>query len=123
MARHKFVKPLFKAFSWFLLTSGSIFLILCMLAFTTVPFHLYYKLATYSLPGKLPPKAIVLLSGAGIPSESGLIRAYFTATLANKYPDATVIIAAPGDTSDAMSDPMQIFNELTLRGVGSWSVR
>ena len=117
MARHKFVKRAFKAFRWFLLASGLAFLILCILAFTTIPFHLYHRLATYSLPGKIPPKAIVMLSGAGIPSENGLIRAYFTATLANKYPGATVIIAAPGDTSDAMSDPMQIFNELTLRGV------
>ena len=117
MAKHKFVKRTFKAFRWFLLASGLAFLILCILAFTTIPFHLYHRLATYSLPGKIPPKAIVMLSGAGIPSENGLIRAYFTATLANRYPDAAVIIAAPGDTSDAMSDPMQIFNELTLRGV------
>ncbi len=117
MARHQFVKRAFKAFRWLLLASGLAFLILCILAFTTIPFHLYHKLATYALPGELPPKAIVLLSGAGIPSESGLIRAYFTATVANKFPNATVIIAAPGDTSDAMSDPMQIFNELTLRGV------
>ena len=117
MAKQKFVKRAFKAFRWFLLASGLVFLILCILAFTTIPFHLYYRLATYSLPGKLPPKAIVMLSGAGIPSENGLIRAYFTAALADKYPEATVIIAAPGDTSDAMSDPMQIFNELTIRGV------
>ena len=117
MARPKFVKRTFKAIRWFLLAFGVAFLILCILAFTTIPFHLYHRLATYSLPGKFPPKAIVMLSGAGIPSENGLIRAYFTADLANKYPEATVIIAAPGDTSDKMSDPMQIFNELTLRGV------
>lgn len=117
MARHKFVKRACKAARWFLLASGLTFLVLCILAFTTIPYHLYHRLATYSLPEKLPPKAIVMLSGAGIPSENGLIRAYFTASLANKYPKASVIIAAPGDTSDKMSDPIQIFNELTLRGV------
>lgn len=117
MARHKFVKLAFKTIRWFLLSLGLAFLVLCILAFTTIPYHMYHRLAIYSLPGKLPPKAIVMLSGAGIPSESGLIRTYFTASLANKFPEATVIIAAPGDTSDKMSDPVQIFDELTLRGV------
>ena len=117
MARYKFVKHALKTVRWLLLASGLTFIVLCILAFTTIPYHMYHRLATYSLPGKLPPKAIVMLSGAGIPSENGLIRAYFTAGLANKYPEATIIVAAPGDTSDKMSDPVQIFNELTLRGV------
>lgn len=102
---------------WFLAISGGAFIILCILAFTTLPFHMYHNLATYSMPGKLPPKAIIMLSGAGIPSENGLIRAYFTATMAVNYPDAIVIIAAPGDTSDTNSDPIRIAKELELRGV------
>ena len=117
MARPKFVERVLKTIKLFVLASGLAFIVLCILAFTTIPYRMYHRLATYSLPGKSPPKAIVMLSGAGIPSENGLIRAYFTASLANKYPGATIIIAAPGDTSDKMSDPVQICNELTLRGV------
>lgn len=112
-----FFRKVVQVAKWFLVISGGVFLLLCILAFTTLPFHMYHKLATYSLPGKLPPKAIVMLSGAGIPSENGLIRAYFTATMAAKYPDAVVIIAAPGDTSDTSSDPVRIAQELVLRGV------
>ena len=113
----RFFRKMVQVTKWFLAVSGGIFLLLCILAFTTLPFHMYHKLATYSLPGKLPPKAIVMLSGAGIPSENGLIRAYFTATMATKYPDAIIIIAAPGDTSDTNSDPVRIAKELELRGV------
>lgn len=112
-----FSRKVVQVTKWFLAVSGGVFLLLCILAFTTLPFHMYHKLATYSLPGKLPPKAIVMLSGAGIPSENGLIRAYFTATLAARYPEAFVIIAAPGDTSDMNSDPLRIAQELELRGV------
>lgn len=113
----RFFQKVVQVAKWFLAISGGAFIILCILAFTTLPFHMYHKLATYSMPGKLPPKAIVMLSGAGIPSENGLIRAYFTATMATKYPDAIVIIAAPGDTSDTNSDPVRIAKELELRGV------
>lgn len=113
----RFFRKVVQVAKWFLAISGGAFIILCILAFTTLPFHMYHKLATYSMPGKLPPKAIVMLSGAGIPSENGLIRAYFTATMATKYPDAIVIIAAPGDTSDTNSDPVRIAKELELRGV------
>lgn len=113
----RFFRKVVQVAKWFLAISGGAFIILCILAFTTLPFHMYHKLATYSMPGKLPPKAIVMLSGAGIPSENGLIRAYFTATMAAKYPDAVVIIAAPGDTSDTSSDPVRIAQELVLRGV------
>lgn len=112
-----FFRKVIQVTKWLLAISGGVFLLLCILAFTTLPFHMYHKLATYSLPGKLPPKAIVMLSGAGIPSENGLIRAYFTATMATKYPDAIVIIAAPGDTSDTNSDPVRIAKELEIRGV------
>lgn len=102
---------------WGFISAGLIFVLLCVIAFTTIPYNIYHRLATYSLPGKLPPEAIVILSGAGIPSESGLIRAYYTAGLYAKHPDAWVIIAAPGDASKAESDPQKIARELILRGV------
>lgn len=117
MAMKKMVHHSLKAAKGLLLAAGLVFMVLCIVAFTTLPYHLYHRLATYALPGKLPPKAIVMLSGAGIPSENGLIRAYFTASLAERYPDAKIIIAAPGDLSDSMSDPVQISRELILRGV------
>lgn len=113
----KLIRIILKTAKWLLLTAGMMFVILCIIAFTTLPYHLYHRLATYSLPGKLPPVAIVMLSGAGIPSENGLIRAYFTARLAQKFPDAYVVVAAPGDTGSQESDPVKIADELIIRGV------
>ncbi|MBK9355984.1 MAG: YdcF family protein [Bacteroidales bacterium] len=101
----------------FVLISGSIFIVLCVLALTTLPFRAYYSLATTGSRIENSPEIIVMLAGAGIPSENGLIRAYFTARLAAEYPDAQVIIAVPGILSDSLGDPRRIAAELAMRGL------
>ncbi len=58
-----------------------------------------------------------MLSGSGIPSESGLIRTYFTAQLANKYPEAKVIIAMPENEEDKLSASKMIKDELIIRNI------
>lgn len=100
-----------------LLFSGSFFILLCVLAFTTLPFWAYFRLSAGYMKAENPPKTIVMLAGAGIPSENGLIRAYYTARLALKYPEASVIIAVPGNKSDSLGDPRRIADELILRGI------
>jgi len=106
-----------------LLSGGSIFILLLLLAFTTLPFWTYYRLATgYSKTDKAPLN-IVMLAGAGIPSENGLIRAYYTAKLARQYPDANVIIAVPGKITDSLGDPRRIAAELELRGVNPGKIK
>lgn len=108
-------------FSWIkilLITLGSLFLALCIAAFTTLPFWAYYRLSGAYIAAHRT-ETIVLLSGAGIPSESGLLRAYYTAELAGLNPGAKVVIAAPGKISDTDSDPNNIARELILRGVDS----
>lgn len=77
-----------------LITLGSFSLVLCILAFTTLPFWAYYRLSGAYI-AEHRTEAIILLSGAGIPSESGLMRAYYTAELAGMNPWARVVIAAP----------------------------
>ena len=106
----------------FLVSAGALFLLLVILAFTTLPFHAFYRLAIRGSEMTEEPAYIVMLSGAGIPSENGLIRAYYTGWLANECPDATVIIAAPGDLSDSASDPHLIERELRVRGMGTNAV-
>ena len=104
----------------FLIGCGLVFIILCGLAATTLPFWAYYRLAHGPGGNHLgAPKQIVLLAGAGIPSENGLIRAWYTAALAEQFPEAGIIIAVPGKLSDLKSDPHRIAGELILRGVDS----
>jgi uncharacterized SAM-binding protein YcdF (DUF218 family) len=100
-----------------LIISGSIFLLLCLLAFTKVPFWAYNNLGTYNNKITKAPVTIVLLSGSGIPSESGLLRAYFTATIGKTYPDANIVISMPGNLTDSLSDPRLTADELVMRGI------
>lgn len=106
-----------------LISLGSIFFLLILLAFTTLPFWTYYRLATGCTKTDKAPLNIVMLAGAGIPSENGLIRAYYTAKLARQYPDANVIIAVPGIITDSLGDPRRIASELILRGVNPVKIK
>lgn len=105
-----------------LITSGCIFIVLSILAFTTLPFWAYYNLGTSNSKITQPPSTIVLLGGAGIPSGDGLIRSFYAAQLSNSYPSASIVIALPGDVSDSTSDPRKIANELMLRGINKKSL-
>jgi uncharacterized SAM-binding protein YcdF (DUF218 family) len=101
-----------------LVGSGCFFLLLCVLAFTTLPFYARYWLGTHKGFIDREPAAIVLMGGSGMPSEDGLIRCYYTATLANRYLNCPIIIAMPGDTTDSLSSPCLMRKELNLHGIG-----
>jgi uncharacterized SAM-binding protein YcdF (DUF218 family) len=100
-----------------LFVSGGIFLLLCLLALTELPFWAYYRLGTGNSRMTKAPVTIVLLSGSGIPSESGLLRAYYTARLASAYPDAGIMISIPGDIADSTSALQLTAYELQIRGI------
>ncbi len=108
---------LFNLLKILLISSGSLFIVFCILAFTTLPFWAYYSLGTANSKITHPPAIIIMLGGAGIPSGDGLIRSFYTAKLATANPGAQVIIAMPGDVTDSLSAPRLVKNELTLRGV------
>ncbi len=107
----------------FLLSGGFVFVLMNLLAFTTIPFWAYYGLATGYSKTEKAPENIIMLAGAGIPSENGLIRAYYTAKIARQCPDARIIIAAPGRINDSLGDPRRIASELELRGVSHKKIR
>lgn len=102
-----------------LIIAGIKFILLCLLATTTLPFWAYYRLGTSNNKIEKAPKTIVLLSGLGLPSEDGLLRAYFAARLAQKYPEAKIVISIPGNLTDSLSTPSSTTKELILRGVNA----
>lgn len=108
---------LFNLLKILLISTGSLFIVFCILAFTTLPFWAYYSLGTANSKITQPPAVIIMLGGAGIPSGDGLIRSFYTSKLAAANPGAQVIIAMPGDVTDSLSAPRLVENELTLRGV------
>ena len=105
-----------------LMVAGCVFITLCILAFTTLPFWAYYSLGTKNSEINGPPKTIVLLSGMGMPSADGLLRSYYTAKLAEANPGALVVIVIPGSLADSAGDPLRFAAELVLRGVNKQSI-
>jgi len=95
--------------------------IFCMamlvMAFTTLPFWGIHWLGTSKAQLKWEPETIILLGGGGMPSESNLMRSWFTGKAARSFPNANIVIAMPGDISDSLSTPQLMKNELVLRGV------
>lgn len=105
------------------LAGGLIFAIALILAFTTLPFWGYYWLGTSKSELKSKPGAIVLLGGSGMPSESNLMRSWFTALAAENFADAEVYIVMPGDLEDSASTPSMMQAELVMRGVNPGNIR
>jgi len=80
------------------ISSGCIFFILLLLAFTSAPFYMYYHLGTdpNRMEESFAPEHIVMLGGAGMPSQGNLIRLFYTAGFAQS--EAEVIILHPEDS-------------------------
>ena len=96
---------------------GIFFSVCIILALTEQPFWGYYWLGTSKSEMKWKPEFIVLLGGGGMPSQSNLMRSWFTEKAAKSFPDATIIIAIPGEISDSLSTPQLVKKELILRGL------
>lgn len=100
----------------FFVLSGIFFLVAVLLAFTTLPFWGIHWLGTSKAELKWEPETIILLGGGGMPSESNLMRSWFTEKASRNFPQATILIAMPGDVSDSLSTPQLMKKELILRG-------
>jgi len=101
---------------------GVVFFIMIILSFTSLPFWMYYHLGASKTSFKKSPDYIVVLGGGGIPSESGLMRTYKTSEVSKNYPDAKIIIALPGDTSDPTSSVNLMKHDIIARGVDSLKI-
>lgn len=108
-----------KAAKWTLSLLGLSFLIVFILAFSTQPFWMYFRLGTATADYRFVPQNIIVLGGAGMPSEANLMRCYTAAELAERFPKSAVIIALANDSSQNIlqSAAWKMRTELVLRGV------
>jgi uncharacterized SAM-binding protein YcdF (DUF218 family) len=104
---------------WILLGMGVVMAIAIILAFTSLPFWTWYGMSTRYATIHRPPDVIVVLGGGGMPSESGLMRTWYGSEAANRFRNALVIIALPGDRYDSTSSVMLMRKELLLHGVAA----
>jgi uncharacterized SAM-binding protein YcdF (DUF218 family) len=113
------LRPIIRILRVVLVVWGVVALVPIILAFTSYPGRMSQWLATDSARLRDKPEFIVLLGGAGIPSNSGLMRTFCAAEEARRYPDATVIVVLPSDPKKKDSDIDRMKNELVMRGVAS----
>lgn len=114
-----YIELLKRITKWSLLSLGSLFLIIIILAFTEQPFWWYYNLGKSNSTYRFKPETFILLGGAGMPSESNLIRAYYTVEMSKKHPNSNIIIALPEDSIEEISSLFRLRRYLIENGVDS----
>jgi uncharacterized SAM-binding protein YcdF (DUF218 family) len=102
---------------WFFGILGVVAFLMLVLSFTNIPFYAWYRLGTSQTKLDRPPKVIVILSGNSMPSPDGLIRAWYGAEAARRYPQSQVIIALPYGEGDSLKPLRIMAEELTTKGV------
>ncbi|MCX6278109.1 MAG: YdcF family protein [Bacteroidetes bacterium] len=96
---------------------GVIALGMVILALTSAPFWIWYGLGIKKAGIHRPPDFIVVMGGSGMPSESGLMRCWYAAKVAERFTKAQIIIALPGDSADKSSSINGMKDELIFRGI------
>lgn len=93
------MKHLYRIIKIVFFTLGGLFLVMIVLAFTSMPFWAHYRLGQN--PNKeiqlTHPQYVVMFGGAGMPSEDNLMRLYHTAALARHF-DVPVLLVHPKDS-------------------------
>jgi uncharacterized SAM-binding protein YcdF (DUF218 family) len=72
---------------------------------------------------RVPPHYIVVLGGAGIPSEAGLIRTYYAAEYGLSLTNAAFVVALPADEDPEVSSVGRMRDELVMRGISEGRIR
>ena len=71
------------------------------LAFTSLPFWAHYNLSITESTITDEPRKLIILSGGGMPSGDGMMKAYYAAKLMKEFPEMSITIAMPNDTLDS----------------------
>lgn len=101
--------------------AGCIFIFMLILSFTDYPYFAYHWLGTSLIkPQKQTPDYIVLLGAGSVPGNETLLRIYYTAEMARKYPSSKIIVALPSDSLDfENSDHQRMLHQMIHSGIDS----
>ncbi len=102
-----------------LIVGGILFLLLLILAFTSIPYHAYYQLSASNKKLSEAPDYIIIMGGSGMPSPDGLIKTYYGSIAANEYPKSELIIALPKNKDEKLSQLDLMADEIIKNGVDS----
>lgn len=102
----------------FLMTLGSLSLLMVVLSFTSYPYDVYHWLGTHNAKLECSPDYIVVMGAGGMPGPGGLMRSHFAAEAALIYPKSKIIIALPVDTSNFTgSDAYRMFESIATSNI------
>ena len=105
-----------------LLLAGFLALLAAAGQFTNLPWRAYARLAAIPAPAAGPPTHILVMGGSGIPGNSGLMRTFYAAEAAARYPGADVLVAMPRGAAQSAASRAYL-DELRLRGVAGGRLR
>ena len=115
----KITSFVWKSFRILLFVAGGFFLLMLILALTSLPFWARYNLGKSKAFVPLNTQSILVMGAGGFPSDAVLMRLWYTAELAHNFPNSKVIISTPGDTIDSKSTVCQMRNQLIVAGIDS----
>jgi len=93
------------------------------LACTNIPYRVYCWRGADPAGFGGAPDFIVVRGGGGVPSESGLMRAYYGAQAGRRYPSTPLILAVPYEGELEGSAAGKMRTELILRGIAPERIR
>jgi uncharacterized SAM-binding protein YcdF (DUF218 family) len=106
-----------KAIRILLIVTGGFWILIILLAMTSLPFWARYRLGSSEALVPKDTQTILIMGAGGFPSETILIRLWYTADLAAKFPDSKIVITTPGDTLDSKSTVSQMKSTLIKWGI------
>lgn len=94
-------------FSSILKLFGFLFALILLISFTSLPYYAYHQLAAVDITLEKEPRAIIVLSGVGMPSPDALIKLYFASKAAKQFPNSSIYIALPEKASKDSITPLK----------------
>lgn len=96
---------------------GGVFLIIIVLAFTSVPYYARMYLAKVNVEYTESVETIVIMGGGGFPSEALMMRLWYTMEASTEFPNSKIVLTTPGKLSDSLSTIFQMQQYLIDQGI------
>ena len=111
--------------AWRLYASAAALLVTAQLFFVGLGFpeNFFDWMLTRDESPVVTPAYIVVLGGAGIPSESGLVRTYYAADYGRQFTGATCIVSLPCEGDPETNSVGRMKQELIMRGIEAGRIR
>ena len=108
-------RKVYRILSLFFKISGGIFLVGLLLSLSSIPYKAYHHLAATEIELKKSPSAIIVLSGAGMPSPDALIKLYFASEAGLQFPQSTTYIALPEKHNIDSTSPIKLMKKELMK--------